>query len=223
MNSNTTNKTAVIFGATGLVGSHCLRLLLESPHYSKVKVFSRREIEIQHPKLEYHIIDFDKIEEYKDDISGHDVFCTLGTTIKKAGSKAAFIKVDYTYVVETAKLALSNNAEQFILVTAMGADEDSVFFYNKVKGQVENEVKKLRYDSIRILRPSLLLGDRNEKRFAEKLAIYISKFTNLITDIIAPNYSAVRADQVAKAMIAAAQRPDKGIFIYESNEIQNFK
>ena len=223
MNSNTTNKTAVIFGATGLVGSHCLRLLLESSYYSKVKVFSRREIEIQHPNLEYYIIDFDKIEEYKDNISGHDIFCTLGTTIKRAGSKAAFIKVDYTYVVGIAKLALINNAQQFILVTAMGSDEDSIFFYNKVKGQVENEVKKLGYNSIRILRPSLLLGERNEKRFAEKLAIHASSFTNLITDVIAPNYSAVRAEQVAKAMIAAAQRPDKGVFIYESNEIRNFK
>lgn len=223
MKSNDTEKIALVFGATGLVGGHCLRLLLESSYYSKIKVYSRRDIYIQHPKLEKYIIDFDKIADFKDVISGHDVFCTLGTTLKKAGSKAAFFKVDYTYTLEVAKLALSNNAQQFILVTAMGTDEKSMFFYNKVKGQVETEVKKLGYKSIRILRPSLLLGKRNEKRFAEKLALHASSFTNLITDVIAPNYSAVRAEQVAKAMITAAQRLDKGVFIYESNEIRNFK
>lgn len=220
MNSMATQKTAILFGATGLVGNHCLDLLLESPYYSKVKVFSRRSIGINHPKLEEYIIDFDKIEDSRSDISGHDVFCTLGTTMKKAGSKAEFIKVDYTYVLKTSKLAVENGAQQLLLVTALGADESSMFFYNKVKGQIENAIQQLNFNSVRIFRPSLLLGNRKEKRLAEKLAIHTFGFLNLITDIIAPKYSAIEARQVARAMVNTAQRTERGNFIYESDTIQ---
>lgn len=215
-------KTAILFGATGLVGGYCLELLLASPLYSKVKVFNRRKMDIQHPKYEEYIIDFDTLEEYSDWIVGEDVFCCLGTTRKKAGSKAAFSKVDYTYVLDTAKIAAKNNANQFLLVSAVGADKDSMFFYNQIKGEIELAIQQLNYWSIHIFRPSLLLGSRNELRIGEKLATYASGIFNLVTNRLAPKYSAVHGEQVAKAMILAAQRIDNGIFIYESDEIQQF-
>lgn len=215
-------KTAILFGATGLVGGYCLELLLESPLYSNVKAFNRRKLNIQHPKYEEHIIDFDELENYADWIVGDDVFCCLGTTRKKAGSKAAFSKVDYTYVLEAAKVAAKNKANQFLLVSAVGADKDSMFFYNQIKGEIEVAVQQLNYWSIHIFRPSLLLGSRDEFRIAEKLATYASGIFNLVTDRLAPKYSAVHGEQVAKAMILAAQRIDNGIFIYESDEIQQF-
>lgn len=215
-------KTAILFGASGLVGGYCLELLLASPLYSKVKVFNRRKLDIRHPKYEEFIINFDELEDYADWIIGDDVFCCLGTTRKKAGSKAAFSKVDYTYVFEAAKIAAKNKANQFLLVSAVGADKDSMFFYNQIKGEIESAIQQLGFWSIHIFRPSLLLGSRNEVRIGEKLAMYASGFFNLVTDKIAPKYSAIHGEQVAKAMIIVAQRIDGGTFIYESDEIQQF-
>ncbi|MFK7945947.1 MAG: oxidoreductase [Saprospiraceae bacterium] len=215
-------KTAILFGATGLVGGYCLEFLLESPLYSKVKAFNRRKLNIKHPKYEEYIIDFDKLDDYADWIVGDDVFCCLGTTRKKAGSKAAFSKVDYTYVFDTAKIAAKNSANQFLLVSTVGADKDSMFFYNQIKGEIESAVQNLNYWSIHIFRPSLLLGSRNELRIGEKLATYASGILNLVTNRLAPKYSAVHGEQVAKAMVLVAQRIDGGTFIYESDEIQQF-
>lgn len=215
-------KTALLFGASGLVGGFCLEQLLASPLYSKVKVFNRRKLDIKHPKYEEYIINFDDLSEYKDWMVGEDVFCCLGTTRKKAGSKVAFSKVDYTYVLEVAKLAAKNKANQFLLVSAIGADTDSMFFYNQVKGEIENAVQNLNYWSVHIFRPSLLLGNRNEMRIGEKVAMIASGLFNIVTNRLAPKYSAVHGEQVAKAMIAVAQRIDGGTFIYESDEIQRF-
>lgn len=215
-------KTAILFGATGLVGGYCLEHLLASPLYAKVKVFNRRKMEIDNPKYEEYIIDFDNLSDYKDWMVGDDVFCCLGTTRKKAGSKLAFSKVDYTYVLEVAKITAKNKANQLLLVSSIGADKDSMFFYNQVKGEIEAAVEALNFWSVHIFRPSLLLGKRKEQRIVEKVAMYASGLFNIITDKVAPKYSAVKAEQVAKAMILAAQRIDGGTFIYESNEIQTF-
>jgi uncharacterized protein YbjT (DUF2867 family) len=213
-------KTALLFGATGLVGGHCLQQLLESPLYSTVKVFNRRKMEIDHPKIKEYLIDFDELQDYSDWIVGDDVFCCLGTTRKKAGSKDAFSKVDYTYVLEVAKIAAKNKANQILLVSSMGADKDSMIFYSQVKGQIEEAIQNLQYWSVHIFRPALLLGNRNETRMVEGLAMAASRLFNLVTDKIAPQYSAIRAEQVAIAMVKAAQRIDSGTFIYESDEIQ---
>lgn len=215
-------KTAILFGATGLVGGYCLEHLLASPLYAKVKVFNRRKMEIDNPKYEEYIIDFDNLSDYKDWMVGDDVFCCLGTTRKKAGSKLAFSKVDYTYVLEVAKITAKNKANQLLLVSSIGADKNSMFFYNQVKGEIEAAVEALNFWSVHIFRPSLLLGKRKEQRIVEKVAMYASGLFNIITDKVAPKYSAVKAEQVAKAMILAAQRIDGGTFIYESNEIQTF-
>jgi uncharacterized protein YbjT (DUF2867 family) len=177
-------------------------------------------MEINHPKIKEYLVDFNDIETYADWIVGDDVFCCLGTTRKKAGSKEAFSKVDYTYVLELAKIAAKNRANQFLLVSSMGADKDSMIFYSQVKGKIEDAIQNLEYWSVHIFRPSLLLGNRNETRMGEGLAMAASRLFNLITDRIAPQYSAIRAEQVAVGMLKAAQRVDNGVFIYESDEIQ---
>ena len=132
------DKTALLFGASGLVGGYCLNFLLASSAYNKVKIFVRKELELENEKLEQHIIDFDKLDDYRNLFKGDDVFCCLGTTIKKAGNKKAFRKVDYDYGYQIAKIAEEKGVNQFLLVSSVGADEDSIFFYSQVKGQTDN-------------------------------------------------------------------------------------
>lgn len=214
-------KTALVFGATGLVGGHCLEMLLASPLYKEVRVFNRRSMKIEHPKLKEFIIDFEDFEDYSDWIKGADLFCCLGTTRKKAGSKEAFAQVDYTYVYEIAKVAARNKVNQFLLVSAIGADKDSMFFYNQVKGEIETAVNNLDFWAVHIFRPSLLLGNRNEQRIGEQIAMNVSKLFNLVTDKIAPKYSAVKAEQVAKSMLIYAQNINGGRYVYEGDDILN--
>src|SRR5688572_23842014 len=125
------SKTALIAGATGLVGHQCLRLLLADNRYDKVIAIGRRPVELEHPKLHQKIVDFDTLDQYQPDLNADDVYCCLGTTIKKAGSKSIFFKVDFTYVTKLASLASANGASQFLVVSAMGADAGSSIFYNK--------------------------------------------------------------------------------------------
>ena len=130
-------KTALIIGGTGLIGSKLLKLLLESSDYEKVIAFSKREMQLKHPKLVVEIIDFDKPESYANLVQGDDFFCTIGTTIKKAGSKEAFRKVDYQYPKQFANIALENGIKQFLLISSLGADEKSGNFYLKTKGEIQ--------------------------------------------------------------------------------------
>ena len=127
------DKTALLFGASGLVGGYCLQILLVSPIYKKVKIFTRRKLDFDNEKLEQHVIDFNKLEDYRDLVKGDDVFCCLGTTMKKAGGKEAFRKVDFTYSFQIAKIAASQSVNQFLLVSSVGADVDSVFFTIKLR------------------------------------------------------------------------------------------
>ncbi len=212
-------KSALLFGATGLVGGHSLEMLLNSPLYKEVRVFNRRSMNIEHPKLKEFIVDFEHLEAYVDWIKGDDLFCCLGTTRKKAGSKEAFAQVDYTYVFEIAKLAAKNKVNQFLLVSAIGADKNSMFFYNQVKGEIEEAVSNLDFWAVHTFRPSLLLGNRNEQRIGEQIAMNVSKIFNLVTDKLAPQYSAVSAAQVAKSMLFYAQNINGGRFIYEGEKI----
>ncbi|HVF87991.1 MAG TPA: hypothetical protein VM866_10390, partial [Pyrinomonadaceae bacterium] len=163
-------RSALLVGATGLVGGHCLNLLLEDAAYQKVVVLGRRMLPVGHRKLEQHIIDFDQLTDYARLIYGQDVFCCLGTTIKKAGSQEAFRRVDFTYPHEVARVAAGNGAEQMLLVSALGADARSRVFYNRVKGETEEAVSKLPFGGVQIFRPSLLLGERQEVRRGEQIA-----------------------------------------------------
>ncbi|MDX5422588.1 MAG: oxidoreductase [Hymenobacteraceae bacterium] len=212
-------RNALIAGASGLVGGHCLNLLLKSNRYSQVISVGRHDLPLIHPKLDQQKVDFDRLKSYASELAADDIYCCLGTTMKKAGSKEAFYKVDHTYVVQLAELTVNKGASQFLVVSAMGADPGSLFFYNKVKGQMEHDVQQLGYDTVHIFRPSLLLGSREEERTGEELASKIMK--PLSSLMIGPleKYKPIEAEDVAKAMLYAASQDQKGVHIHPSDEI----
>ena len=212
--------TALLVGASGLVGKHLLSLLLEDPAYAKVTVIGRKELPLQHEKLAQHIVDFDRLGQSAGHIRADDVFCCLGTTIKKAGSQDAFRKVDFTYPYEVAKIAKVNGARQFLIVTAIGADASSSVFYNRVKGEVENTIRKMPFHSIQIFRPSVLMGEREEFRLGERMAIIGMKALSLAMIGKWKKYRPVAAASVARGMIRAAHESQAGVRVHESDQIQ---
>ncbi|MCB0546034.1 MAG: NAD(P)H-binding protein [Phaeodactylibacter sp.] len=214
------HKTALLFGASGLVGNQCLHQLLEHPAYHKVISFGRRKLDVEHPQLEQHVIDFSRLEEYAPLLKGHDLYSCLGTTMARAGSREAFFKVDYTYAFESARLAAANGVNQLLLVSAVGADPDALFFYSRVKGELESAVKKLPFWAIHLFQPSVLLGDRRESRLAEQLGGRLALGLDRLTGgELLGKYRPVEAAQVARAMIHVAQRLEGGLFVYPSDEI----
>jgi uncharacterized protein YbjT (DUF2867 family) len=210
-------KTALVVGASGLIGNVLTIKLLESSFYSKVKIVVRKKIDLTHQKLEQIIIDFDNLDESK--IVADDIFCCLGTTMKIAKTKANFYKVDFTYPLNIAKAGLTNGAKQFLIITAMGADEKSLFYYNRVKGEVEKAISDLHYPTLLIFRPSMLSGERKESRFGEKIG---SIFMNLFDAIIPDNYKIIKGEKVAQAMLELAQKEIKFKDIFESGTLQKY-
>jgi len=219
-NNKTIMKTALIIGGTGLIGNKLLKLLLESSDYEKVIAFSKREMQLKHPKLVLEIIDFDKPESYANLVQGDDFFCTIGTTIKKAGSKEAFRKVDYQYPKQFATIALENGIKQFLLISSLGADEKSGNFYLKTKGEIQSFLKNSSFESVSIVQPSLLLGDRKEFRFGEQVGAVVMKIFSFLLIGSLKKYKAIHGDTVAKALFTVAQKSKKGFTIYESDLLE---
>ncbi len=213
-------KTALIIGSSGLTGSQLLQLLLNSQEYDKVISFSYRESEVKHSKLTHHIVDFDKPESFCHLVEGDDFFCTLGTTIKKAGSKEAFRKVDYLYPKQFAKCALDNDISQFLIISALGADVKSSNFYSKTKGEIEQYLQQNTFKSVSVMRPSLLLGDRDEFRLAERIGGMVMTVLGFLFIGPLAKYKAIKAETLAKGMYNIAQKNKLGFNIYESDEIQ---
>jgi len=213
-------KTALIIGSTGLIGSQLLELLLESENYDHVISFVKRETNLHHPKLTQHRIDFDKPQTYQDLVKGDDFFCTIGTTIKSAGSKKGFRKVDFDYPCQFAKLAKENNIKQFLIVSSLGADSKSSNFYLKTKGEIEAFLKTCDFDHTAILRPSILLGNRAEFRLGEKIGTTIMKFFSILLIGNWKKYKPIRSKTVAEALFSIAQNKEKGFRIYESDAIE---
>jgi uncharacterized protein YbjT (DUF2867 family) len=213
-------KTALMIGSTGLIGSHLLELLLDSNNYKKVITFVKRDTGIKHPKLTQYIVDFDKPETYQDLVDGDDFFCTIGTTIKKAGSKEAFRKVDFEYPRQFATVALQNKVKQFLIISSLGADANSGNFYLKTKGEIEAFLRDSGLESISILQPSLLLGNRTEFRLGEKAAAFLMKAFSFLLFGKLKKYKPIESTAVAKALVKIAKRNDKGFKIYESDTIQ---
>lgn len=213
-------KTALIIGSTGLIGSQLLNLLLDSNDYLKVITFVKRDTGIKHKKLTQHIIDFDKPETYKELVVGDDFFCTIGTTIKKAGSKEAFTKVDFEYPRQFAALALQNKVKQFLIISSLGADAKSGNFYLKTKGEIQDFLKDCNFESVSILQPSLLLGNRTEFRFGEKVGAFFMKTFSFLFLGNLKKYKPIESKTVAKALLKIAQTNNKGLKIYESDAIQ---
>ena len=213
-------KTALIAGASGLVGRHCLDLLLAAEdRYERVISIGRRELPLTHPRLEQRVVNFDALETEQLRLIADDVYCCLGTTIKQAGSQAAFYAVDYTYVVKLAAVLSTNFASQFLVVSALGADPHSSVFYNRVKGEMEAAVKQTSFRAVYIFQPSLLLGARPNPRFGERVgAVLLRAVSPLLLGPLRP-YRAIEAAAVAQAMLDAARQDGGGVRTYKSDEI----
>jgi uncharacterized protein YbjT (DUF2867 family) len=215
------SKTALLIGATGLVGKQVLQYLLASPIYQQIKILTRRSTGLKHEKLNEIFFDFDKPDASL--VKADDVFCCLGTTIKKAGSEEAFKKVDFQYPLQIARLAKLNGSSRYLIVTSMGADPGSFIFYNRVKGEIERELTDLHYDTLHILRPSLLLGDRGgETRLGEKIGEVLAKVLDPVMIGPLKKYAAIDSAKVARGMLQLAQLGDKGAFVHDSSELQRF-
>ena len=215
--TDTPFKSAIVIGATGLVGNLLTHRLVESAAYEKVKVLVRHSLGWQHPRLQEVQYDFDHPNGLV--VQADDVFCCLGTTINEAGSQEAFRKVDYQYPIDTAQLALNNGAKQFLLVSSMGADVHSRFFYNRVKGEVERDLVALHYPTTLLFRPSLLVGDRKNFRLGERLGATLMK---LVSPLIPAKYKGIKAESVADAMVRTAQQHLSGTHVFESDQLQQF-
>jgi len=211
------SNVALIAGATGLVGGSLLELLLKDNHYEKVISLQRGQATLIHPKLVTIQTDFTNLDELiLPNVT--DVFCCLGTTIKKAGSKEQFKKVDYSFPLALAECGGKAHAKHFLIITAMGANASSYFFYNKVKGELEETLAAFKgISTISIFRPSLLLGKRIEKRAGESIGIILAEGVNKIfkTDI------GIQAKDVSKAMYSIAKYPKQtGTTYYASTQIK---
>lgn len=213
-------RTALLFGASGLVGRQCLNELLAQDAYSDVHLFLRNPIPITHAKLKQHIINFDRLSAYADLLKGDDLFCCLGTTMRKAGSQEAFEKVDYGYPLQIAQLASDNGVEQYLLVTSVGSDASSSNFYLRTKGRVEEAVKSIPFRSVLIFRPSFLLGNRQESRLGERIGIMAVRALTAAPVSPLKKYRPIAATAVARAMVRQALANLQGVHIFESDEIQ---
>lgn len=209
------NRKAIIVGATGLVGNELVQQLLQSESYDSITILVRTPISIQHPKLTQIRLNFNELDSYEEEFAVHDVFCCLGTTIKKAGSQEAFKKVDYEYPLHAATLSKKQGVRQFFVISAIGANSKSRIFYSRTKGELEDALQRLQFPSLHIFRPSLLLGQRKEFRFGEKLA-------SIISPVFAPlfigkfkKYKPVQASELAQTMLRIALNNRTGNYVYE--------
>lgn len=213
------SKSAIIIGATGLVGTELVKQLFSDAVYSSVKIFVRKKFELEHPKLEQCIINFEKLEEVKDHIKGDVVFCCMGTTIKVAGSQDAFFKVDHTYPYYFAQLAKANGIDKFLLVSSLGADKNSSNFYLRVKGQIEWDLERLKFRNLIILRPSMLLGNRKEFRLGELIGKVMMKTLAFVFIGKLKKYRAIEAASVAKAMILLSKNELDSVLIFQNDRL----
>ncbi|MFP4090087.1 MAG: oxidoreductase [Cyclobacteriaceae bacterium] len=213
------NRSALIAGASGLIGSELLQLLVKDNFYHKIYVLTRRTLDIPKEKAEQLVVDFDafRAEELP---KVQDVYCCLGTTMSGAGSKTAFRKVDYHYPLKIAELCRKNGAEQYMLVSSMGADKNSRFFYNQVKGEVEETLAAVGYPALHIFRPSISLGEREEKRTGEKIAQVLMKAASPLMISKLKNYRPIHGKAVAEGMFVAARQKLQGPHLFESAQIK---
>ena len=211
-------KTALLFGASGLVGSHVLSQLISNNNYSKIKLFVRSSIDISDPKIEIIQTDFNNLENHREDIKGDDCFFCIGTTKQNSPDKNEYRRVELEVPKQIAQIAKSNLVNSFVFVSSGYADPKSSGDYLKFKGEVEEELKRLNFPKLGIMRPSFLLGDRKEKRIGEKIGIFVFKILSPLflgpLKKMKPIHSAI----VAKGMIAIIQN-DSSQTIFESNEI----
>ncbi len=209
-------RTALIAGATGLTGGHLLSALLDSNQYGKVHALVRKPALPPHPKLDELIVDFAHLPRLP---RVDDAYCCLGTTIRKAGSQAAFRLVDFDYVVNFAKAARRAGARQFLLISAIGADAKSAVFYSRVKGETEEALRDIGFEALHLFRPSFLVGDRQESRLGERVGIAAFSLAAPLMMGAMRKYRPVEASVVAAAMLNAALSDATGVVVHDSAQI----
>lgn len=209
-------KKAVLIGASGLIGNFLLENLLAESSYQNVIILVRRLLPIQHPKLNQIVADLKDANVLKQYIKGDDLFICTGTTIKKAGSQEEFKAIDFDLPLQIATIASENKMNGLYLVSALGANADSSIFYSRIKGELENEIKKLDFKTILFFQPSLLLGKRKEFRFFEKVAQLILPVFNLLLFGKLKKYRAIEAKEVADTMLHEALKSNskKETFVF---------
>lgn len=212
-------KTAIIIGATGLVGSTLVKQLLDNPNYSKVVLLLRKPLNISHSKLIQEVINFDELDASK--IMGDDLFCAMGTTLAKAGSKENQYRIDCTYPYEIGKIAKVNGVKQFILVSSAGANFESSNFYLRTKGDLEKKIQSIGFQNFVSVRPSILLGDRQESRLGEKIGKAVFNLLSPLMFGSLRKYRSVEASDVAKSMQKFANQELNGVKYVEYDDIMN--
>lgn len=216
---NNKAKTAIIIGATGLVGSKLLKLLLNDNNFNKINIFVRRETGISHPKLNEFIIDFDKPDTWRDKVQGDVLFSALGTTRKKAGSKEEQYKVDYQYQYNFAITAATNGVSDYVLISSSNANANSSFFYSRIKGELEEAVEELPFDTITILQPGLLYGERiNDERPLENFLVKLVMALNKVG--LMKKRKPIYGKEVAQAALRAYSIAS-GVSKYKGNYLFN--
>ncbi len=210
-------KTAIILGASGLVGNEVLNQLITDPDFEKIKLFVRKPLSIDHPKMEQHIVNFDDVESFRNLIIGDVIFCCLGTTIKTAGSQEAFKKVDHHYPFAFAKIAKQNGVKKYLIISSLGANKNASNFYLRTKGEIEFDLSNLKFESLVIVRPSMLLGNRKGFRLGEYIGKIVMKAISFLFIGKLKRYKAIEARDVAKAMIKLSKTNSTGITIAQSD------
>jgi uncharacterized protein YbjT (DUF2867 family) len=211
-------KTALLFGSSGLVGGHLLNQLIKDINYSKIKLFVRTDPEISDPKVEVVKTNFNNLQNYKEDMKGDDCFFCIGTTKKNSLDKDEYRRVELDIPKEIAKITKSNLVNSFIFVSALYANPKSSGDYVRFKGLVEEELKRLNFPKLVLMRPSFLIGDRKEKRAGEKIGIFVFKLLSPLLLGPLKKMRPIHSETVAKAMIAVVQNGIQQT-IFESNEI----
>ena len=217
--------TATVLGATGLIGEQLVQQLLNDPVFSKVRILVRRPVKLSHSKLEVQIVDFDDLVEFRSKLGKGDcIFCCIGTTQKKVkGDKDRYRKIDVDIPVNAAKMGKDAGYTSYLLVSSVGANAQAANFYLKLKGEVENEIAAINFDSFHVFRPSILLGKRNEFRIGERVGkIVMQAVSGLLLGNL-KKYRGIDRVVVAHAMAAAAKSDRKGMFVHHYDDMIKFE
>ena len=215
------SKKALVVGATGLVGKALVELLLNKDHYEEIIVVSRRELTNSDERIKTMLVsDFDKLADFKDQMNAHDIYCSIGTTRKKAGSKEAFLKIDLEYPIQLAKLTMDQPSfQQFLLVSSLGADSGSPLLYNETKGKLEDALIELNMKALKIFQPSLLLGKRNEFRPLEEIGKFFSAALSFFVVGSKKRLWSIKDEEVADSMYQVAKKNEPGVERYKPNDM----
>jgi uncharacterized protein YbjT (DUF2867 family) len=215
--------TAVVLGATGLIGEQLVQQLLDDPAFSKIRILVRRPVQLSHAKLEIAIVDFKNLQDYEKKLGNGDcIFCCIGTTQAKVkGDKKLYREIDFNIAVDAAKIAIEAGFTKYLLVSSVGANASAKNFYLKLKGEVENAIASVGFKSFHVFRPSMLIGKRKELRLVEAIAQPVMAAVSIFLKGALGKYKAIKSEAVAKAMITAAKSNRLGKTVYHYEEIMD--